>query len=314
MITSNTSTEKPQRIACVTGASGMVGSRIVESLKDLGFFIRVLTRSHIDLPNVQIFRGSLSEEAVLDEFISGAEIIFHCAAELKDSSRMFETNVVGTVRLIALARKHNIRYFCHISSVGVIGTTTQALADENTICYPQNMYEKSKHEAELMFAAGIEGCKVVILRPTNVVDKSHLADLSLALDGSIRSKLMVFIKGGECAHLVHAEDVASAALFFIDQQVPTNPRIYIVSIDADPKNTVSYLWSIYSRISEGKTETKKNSFWHLPLWVPHLMRHLIGRGANRGDILYSSNRITSEGFKFKFGVEEIVKDIASKEH
>jgi nucleoside-diphosphate-sugar epimerase len=223
---------------------------------------------------------------------------------------MFETNVAGTVRLIALARKHNVRYFCHLSSVGVIGITKQALADENTICCPQNAYEKSKYEAELMFAAGIEGCKVVILRPTNVVDKRHLADLSLALDSSIRSKLKVFIKGGECAHLVHAEDVASAALFFIDRPVPTNPRVYIVSIDTDPKNTVSQLWSIYSRNFDGKTEARKNSFWHLPLCVPYLMRHLIGRGANRGDILYSANRITSEGFKFRFGVEEIVKDIA----
>lgn len=309
MVITNSHSGEPPGIACVTGATGMIGSRIAGKLQALGFAVRVLTRRRVDLPGVEVVKADLADEAALARFVSGAGMVFHCAAELNDESRMHETNVLGTGRLISLAKAHNVGYFCHLSSAGVIGRTEQAAVDENTPCRPQNAYEKSKYDAEQLFDSGIEGCKVVILRPTNVVDRSHLADLGLAMDGSPYSRLKTFIKGGECAHLVHAEDVASAALHFIDRPLPANPRVYLVSIDADPKNTVSRLWAIYKGMLAGEPEGEARDVLHLPVVVPYLLRRAIGRGANRGDVRYSSDRIEAEGFKFAFGVERIVRDI-----
>ena len=226
----------------------MIGSLVARKLADLGYLVRVLARGRCELANVTIFKAGLADESQLEHFVRGAEMIFHCAAELNDETRMHETNVVGTSRLIELAIRHKVRYFCHISSAGVIGKATQSVVDEDTPCRPQNAYEKSKFEAEQLFQRGIEGCKVVILRPTNVVDSKHLGDLGLAVDGSIVSMIKALIKGGECAHLIHAEDVAAAAVHFIERPISTSPRTYFVSCDADPLNTVSNLWRIYKTV------------------------------------------------------------------
>lgn len=288
----------------------MIGSLVARKLADLGYLVRVLARGRCELANVTIFKAGLADESQLEHFVRGAEMIFHCAAELNDETRMHETNVVGTSRLIELAIRHKVRYFCHISSAGVIGKATQSVVDEDTPCRPQNAYEKSKFEAEQLFQRGIEGCKVVILRPTNVVDSKHLGDLGLAVDGSIVSMIKALIKGGECAHLIHAEDVAAAAVHFIERPISTSPRTYFVSCDADPLNTVSNLWRIYKTVTAGSERGKVFGFPHIPVFIPYALRFMSGRPANRGDVRYSAKRIESEGFRLAFGVEKIVQNVA----
>lgn len=297
-----------QRIVCVTGATGMIGSLIARRLVDQGYLVRVLARGRCELANVSVFKAGLADESQLEDFVRGAEMMFHCAAELNDETRMHETNVVGTSRLIKLATRHKVRYFCHLSSAGVIGKTTQTVVDEDTPCRPQNAYEKSKFEAEQLFQHGIEGCKVVILRPTNVVDSNHLGDLSLAVDGSIISMIKVFIKGGECAHLIHAEDVASAALHFVDRPISASPRTYFVSCDTDPLNTISNIWRLYR--TPHADQARIFGIPHLPVFIPYALRFMSGRPANRGDVRYSAERIESEGFRLTFGVEKIVQSVA----
>jgi nucleoside-diphosphate-sugar epimerase len=92
---------------CVTGATGMIGGQIVKSLLCRGYSVRVLTRSEYYHPRVKIFRGGLEDIATVDRFIEGADSIFHCAAELLDKSKMWQTNVEGTRLIAKLARSMN---------------------------------------------------------------------------------------------------------------------------------------------------------------------------------------------------------------
>jgi nucleoside-diphosphate-sugar epimerase len=302
--------ERKTRIACVTGATGMIGSRIARHLADRGFSVRVLARRGCNLPNVEVFQAGLADEQQLDQFLSCAEMVFHCAAELNDEATMHETNVGGTRRLIELARRHKVRYFCHLSSAGVVGKVDQITVNETTLCQPQNAYEKSKWEAEKLFEKGIAGCKVVILRPTNVVDCQHPGELAIVVDGSISSIVKAILKGGECAHLVHAEDVASAALHFIDLPIASSPRTYFISRDADPENSISHVWRMYREMLPDKAGRLPRRLPHLPISIPYALRRIARRPSNRGDVTYSSARIESEGFRFAYGVERIVRGIA----
>ncbi|MDP2851928.1 MAG: NAD-dependent epimerase/dehydratase family protein [Gallionella sp.] len=298
--------DKTQKIACVTGATGMIGRRIVDRLLGLGYQVRVLTRREYSHQQARVFRASLADEAHLNEFISGADVVFHCAAELNDESRMWEVNVLGTDRIAKLVERHHIKYFCHLSSAGVVGRTSQEFVDEDTPCRPQNSYEMTKLEAEKIAGRRIDGCSTIILRPTNVVDCDHLGELSLPADGSIRSRLKAFAKGGECAHIVHAEDVADAAVFFLERTPSLNPRLFFVSLDHDPLNKVSDVWSLYREMKLGKAATR---FPHLPAIVPYVLRLLAGRPGNHGKVKYLSKRLTSEGFMFSFGVRKTIEQI-----
>lgn len=291
-------------IACVTGASGMIGSKIVERLLTGGYRVRALTRRRdYHYPGVDIYLGGLEDSEILQSFIDGAHLLFHCAAELKNQSEMWNVNDGGTKRLLAAARQSCIRYLCHFSTVDVVGLTKRKWVNEACDCNPISIYGRSKWKAEKAVAQGIEGCRVVILRPNNVICESRPGAFSLPMKGSWVELLQVFIKGAECSHIVHVDDVAAAAMFFISRPFD-KPRIFFVSADHEPLNTYSGVWSIYKAIEKNCPVDDVQKIPHLPLTVPHILRELYRGKCNRGDLRYSSARLLSEGFRFSVDLME----------
>jgi len=297
-------------VACVTGGTGMIGSYIVDGLVSRGFLVRMLSRKNIDPDrNVQIFRGGLGDAECLARLMHGAQFVFHCAAELNDERTMHEVNVEGTRLVVHAARSAGITYFCHLSSVGVIGRTCLKTVDETTPCSPQNEYEKSKLESEKIVASMMEDYGAVILRPTNVVDETHPGILSLPERGSLSDRLKVFLTGRECAHLVHARNVAAAALFFIDRPFERVER-YIVSCDGEPMDTLSELWPLYKAFRRGESDEKAAALPGLPLAVPYILRKILRGTGNMGDVRYSARKLLDAGFVFPLGLKETVRRIA----
>ncbi len=294
--------------ACVTGASGMIGRRIVHKLLARGYRVRVLTRSKFRDARVQIFNAGFSDEVAVERFISGADMVFHCAAELRDETKMRESNVLATESIVRFIGQYQIKYFCHLSSANVIGNTSQKWVDEETLCSPYDTYGMTKLEAEEIARSPIPGCSTVILRPTTVVDENRVGDLILPIRDSYKSRLKVFFRGGECAHIVHAEDVAEAAMFFISRLQQT-PRIFFVSLDDDPLNTVANVWSLYRAKSIGSNKKVVSPFPHLPVAIPHIRRRMMRRVGNCGAVRYTAKRLVSEGFTFAYGVKETVEKI-----
>ncbi len=301
-------------IASVTGGSGMVGRRIARRLVAEGHEVRVLSRGEAGADGgVKYFRGGLQDEEVLRRFVSGAHMVFHCASELNIESRMWEVNVRGTERLLRLVGQGSSRYFCYLSSAGVVGRTKAKWVDEETPCSPQNTYEKSKWAAEQLVARGIDGCSVVILRPTNIIDENQSGALIHPMRGSWADVLKVFLKGGECAHIVHADDVAAAALHFAAARQFDQPRCFFVSRDDDPVNTFAGLWSLYKALESGGTGDNVRPMAHLPLQIPYVLRQLWRGAGNRGDVRYSSKKLLSEGFTYPIGVKEAVRRLVSRD-
>jgi nucleoside-diphosphate-sugar epimerase len=261
-------------IAAVTGGSGMVGRKITQKLLQAGYEVRILTRNQsFSNESARIYYGDIVDTDILRPFLNNVTYFFHCAAELSDESKMCDINVLGTEKILNLIPTSNITYFCHLSSVGVIGLTDNQFVDERSICNPQNTYEKSKWAAEQLVAKGKDNCSIAILRPTNVIDEQRPGALTLPIRSNWHDRLMVFLKGGECAHIVHAEDVADAAIFFMNAHFE-KPEYYIVSCDHDRFNTVGGLWALYMAMQLGQAVEGVNSVIHLPIVIPHILRRL----------------------------------------
>lgn len=299
------------RIACVTGASGMIGSSIARKLLSKGFRVRILTRNHsFDLPGTELFIGDLNDQSVLFPFLTGAKLVFHCAAELKVESRMWEVNVLGTERLVKLAEGLGVEYFCFMSSAGVTGLTDETVVNENTPCHPQDTYESSKYNAEKMVEQGINNCTVVVLRPTNVIDDSNPGVLMMPIRNGWRDRCLVLLKGGELAHIIHAEDVADAALYFTETRLE-RPECYIVSCDQDSRNSYSGLWMLFNEYRlQGKADFYQR--FCAPIIVPQILRSFRGgKISNKGNIRYSSEKLLSTGFRYVLGIEGAIERVAS---
>ncbi|MCP5182213.1 MAG: NAD-dependent epimerase/dehydratase family protein [Pseudomonadales bacterium] len=290
-------------LAAVTGATGMVGKRIVSALIARGLRVRILTRAadHRD-SRTEIVHGDLSDAVSVGRLLEGATMLFHCAAELHDETRMWQTNVEGTESLLEVAEKTDLKYICHLSSVGVIGLVSNPLVDETTECRPMNAYEKSKRESEMRVERYQGNARVVVLRPTNVVDRNRNFLHQLG-------KAKVFIKGGENAHLIHADDVAAAAIYFLDHPSFDRRACFILSCDEEKMNTVAGIVALCGAIKNKQALDSVKPLPHLPWVIPYLMRRATKGPCNRGDVRYSSRKILSAGFSFPRGLIGALEDL-----
>lgn len=300
-------------LVCITGASGMVGNAIARlMLADDRQRIRVLSRkSCCDLPGAELISGDLLDSEVVATFLDGAGHLYHCAAELHQVERMWPVNVEGTRLLMQQAALAKISKFCFLSSAGVVGTARSTWIDETHPCNPRNAYEKSKHAAEQLAQQGLPGCSTVIIRPTNVIDDKQPGALLLPARRRVLDRLALFLKGGECTHLVHADDVAAAAVFLTGQQF-AQPESFFVSCDDEPLNTLAGLWSLYDMLRKEQKGSQPQPAPHLSLLFPHLLRRLMRGEANRGDVKYTNRKLLQTGFTFPLGLWGAVQRIAEK--
>jgi len=299
-----------KRIACVTGASGMVGRRIVHRLLQQGYTVRAFTRrKDLTLSGVGMHYGDICDESALKSFMNRADLLFHCAAELKDESRMWDVNVRGTENLLRLIHESGITYLCHLSSAGVVGKTEMPIVDETSPCNPRNIYERTKCEAEKRVAKGVNGCCAVVLRPTNVIDERRSGALGLPMRSGWADYLKIFLKGGENAHVIHADDVAAAALYLISHASET-PQCFFVSCDHDPMNTFAGIWKLYKNFERvGSFDESGPMVVHLPVAFPHMLRTVMRGASNRGDTVYSSEKLLSHGFVFPLGLKGAIRQV-----
>jgi nucleoside-diphosphate-sugar epimerase len=302
-------TDRSKIIACVTGASGMIGRRIVQRLLSNGYKVRVLSRQgkYCD-SRVELFTGGLENEDVLERFISTAHLLFHCAAELHNESKMWDVNVVGTERLLRLAKKSGIKFFCHLSSAGVVGRTNVLTVDENTECNPQNMYERSKYAAEKCVLDEMNMCEVVILRPTNVISIERPGILAAMISDSFIDRIKCIIKSSECTHIVHADDVAAAACYLINH-FSGSPQCYYVSCDYDRMNTYAQVYEMARSMTEENRRHLNYARVHIPALIPRIMRRMLGGNANSGLVRFSSDKLLATGFRYECGLRGAVERV-----
>ncbi|WP_038246560.1 NAD-dependent epimerase/dehydratase family protein [Ghiorsea bivora] len=298
------------KIACITGASGMIGLHITQRLLKMGYLVRVLTRNTaFVLESVECFKGSLSEANILEKMLQDADVVFHCAAEINDETKMFDVNVKGThILLEAMKAVSTIQYFCYLSSAGVVGPTSDLIVDEETICEPNNAYERSKFEAEQLVLNADLAMNVCVLRPANVFDVHKPGVLSYAQNHSLKDKLSVFMKGYEGAHLVHAKDVAEAGLYFMDKRL-MKPEVFFVSYDDDTRNTVLGVYNLCCSM-QGNLGAK--ILFALPNMISHFVRQCKQGKSLHGRVRFSEKKLRSAGFMFSLGLEKAISDVCGK--
>jgi len=295
------------RLAAVTGATGMIGRRVVEQLRRQGRSVRVMQHhAAVKAPGCEVILGDLASDESLRALLDGVDEVYHCAAELHDEVRMHDVNVLGTERLARGAVEHGAGCFVHISSAGVTGPVNTAWVDEAMPCHPSNAYEVSKWEAEQRLASLNDGgMRLCILKPTNVVDDERPGLLEMALRNVWMDRFSLLVKGGESAHLVHAEDVAGAALFLADNEVCSGA--YLVGCDEDERNTIAGVFNL-ARRKLGIDEYKGPVF---SATIPYYLRCMRRGKSLHGRTRFSSARLIGAGFEFSLGLEAAIERICA---
>lgn len=169
-------------LTLVTGASGHIGNNLIRALLERGERVRALVRT-TETPDalrgldVEIARGDLRDEASLDAAMRGCNKLFHVAAMISirngDRAALWDTNVLGTRRLMRTAARRGVERVVHTSSFGAIGQNHHGASNEEGFLDPFESvmdYERSKASAELeVMREALRGLDVVIVNPTATV-------------------------------------------------------------------------------------------------------------------------------------------------
>jgi len=136
----------------VTGATGLVGTRLLPRLVSAGLACRALVRSAKDLPaGVAAVDGDLFNPDSLVQAVAGVSAIIHLAAVFRttDDDLIWKVNLDGTRNLIAAAKAHapGVR-FIMASTSNVYDRDTSRPGREDDAADPKLAYPASKLAAE----------------------------------------------------------------------------------------------------------------------------------------------------------------------
>lgn len=289
-------------IACVTGGKGLVGLRLAHSLSEKGYRVRVLDPKESSTNGkLEIFRGVLDDEAMLRRFLQGADLLFHCAAERRDESKMWATNVEGTRTLVEEVNKSPVSHLCYFSSIAVYGRSHSGIVSEKSRCKPDRVYAESKLAAEKAVRKLKGRIGVTILRPVQIISRSRPASFFKLLTPTAGRRAKHWVKGREHVHIIGLEDVVQAALF-LTVRPDTSLESYNVSLDDDPLCTYAGWLAAAKEINKKKGGFVPRLRHPPPLFVPYLIRKYMYRRSFPRDVIYSSGKLLSQGFSFPMGV------------
>ncbi len=127
----------------LTGASGFVGSHVLDSLAACRHEVSILLRRTSDMrfisrhvPGVTVHFGSLDDVSVLTRAVSGVEAVIHCAGKIKavHSSEFYRVNQAGTRNMVKAANacRGSLRHLIYISSQAVSGPGVRSRPAEET--------------------------------------------------------------------------------------------------------------------------------------------------------------------------------------
>jgi dihydroflavonol-4-reductase len=203
--------------ALVTGATGFVGSHLVEVLRRGGHDITALVRSPgkaapLMRLNVRIAEGDLADEAALARAAAGQDAVFHVAGvtAARSEGEFFRVNRDGTAAVVSAATRCGVRRIVLFSSMAAAGPSERGrplIGDEPA--RPVTQYGRSKLAGEAVVRNGVVSW--TILRPPMVYgprDREVLKVFQTAKLGIAP----VFGDGTQELSAVHGADLADAAL------------------------------------------------------------------------------------------------------
>jgi UDP-glucose 4-epimerase len=216
----------------VLGGAGFIGSRLAEALLQAGHRVKVFDRPHLDrLPEVsrhrgfETFTGDFLDPQTLVPALRGTEVVFHLISttlpKTSNDNPMYdvETNVLGTLRLLELCRRHEVQKIVFGSSGGTVyGIPRSTPIDESHPTLPTCSYgiHKLMVEKYLHLTSMLHGLDYCVLRPANVYGPGQRLDIAqgavaVFLDRALRNEpIQIWGDGNVVRDYVYVEDAVEA--------------------------------------------------------------------------------------------------------
>lgn len=222
---------KRRPLVVITGATGAVGPLVVQAFRAEGYSIRTLS---LDPPlagawpdDVETILGDVTDRAVVNAALQGAEVVVHLAAllhiidpspTLKD--RYERINVGGTSNVVAAAIQAGVRRLVFFSTIAVYGRSGGRVLTEDAPPSPDTFYARTKLAAEkiVLEANGRDGERIgVVLRLGTVYGSRVKGNFQRLVHSLARGCFIPVGAGSNRRTLIYDRDAARAAVLAAEQ-------------------------------------------------------------------------------------------------
>ena len=211
----------------VTGATGLLGRHLVQSLRDRGDSVRALVlpeddTSELEQQGVAVFRGDLREQDTLVNAMRGVNTVFHLAGMMGrwlSISDYVAVNVTGTENVCVAAQENYVRRLVHVSSWTVYGMGIDGVAREDSPFAPlSEPYAITKAEGDRVVQRFIASHQLpaVIIRPDTFFGPGDRIHFGRMADRLRAGKGIVIGSGRNRLPFVYVSDVVQGLLLAAD--------------------------------------------------------------------------------------------------
>jgi UDP-glucose 4-epimerase len=257
----------------VTGGAGFVGSAIVDQLLEAGAAeVRVLDNfargnmsnlaQAFEKGGVRVVEGDVSDRAVVDKLVKGADYVFHQAAlritRCAEAPREAVAVLIdGTLNVLESAVRHGVKKVVAASSASVYGEPSYLPIDEAHPFNNRTMYGAGKIAGEQMLRAfyTTSGLPYVAFRYFNVygprmdITGVYTEVLVRWLDAIESGKPpLIFGDGSQSMDFVFVEDVARANLLAAQSDVTDE----VFNVGTGVQTSLNELCDLLLRLSDSK--------------------------------------------------------------
>jgi len=257
----------------VTGAAGFMGAWLCRKLVEQGALVTALVHSgpglleqHGIAEKVKIVKVDVRSHEEMQKTFSeaGPDLCFHLAAKsstraaAKDLHSTFETNVLGTVNVLAAAKETGSAVV-FTSTVKTYGGFTEICFAEDSPLLGTSAYAASKIAAEAvcrMFAK--QGLNVAIARPANVFGDFD-DNFERLVPGAIRNLLsgkppVMLGKGESMVDMVYVEDVIAGILLLGEKVLEKGMKAEAFNFGSGEKHSVKEAMQTMAKVAGKKIE------------------------------------------------------------
>lgn len=229
----------------VTGASGFLGSHIVDACIEKGFTVRVIVRPtsdccYLDTLGNQIeqLKGDFNDRDFINQALTDIDTVLHSAARVTDVGHwnlFYKANIEITEQLLTCAQLKKVKRFVFVSSPSVVAELRDQINIDERYPYPSrflNYYCETKAIAEQsVLNANTESFITCAIRPRGIwgprdvagpfakfLKKMKLGRLKNLSNGRQIQSSVCYVKNAAdaCVKAAISPNVAGKAYFITD--------------------------------------------------------------------------------------------------
>ncbi|WP_229347448.1 NAD-dependent epimerase/dehydratase family protein [Ferrovum sp. PN-J185] len=221
----------------MTGASGFLGTHLLNYIRNEGFQVLGMSRSIIST-NEYIY-GDLLNINSLENACKKVDTIIHCAGyahAFKEQSSVegkkhWEVNFLGTKNLVEAAIDQGVKKIIFISTVKVMGEkTTLKKVSEDYQDEIVSDYAKSKKAAEnlLIEVSNKKLIETIILRPCMIYGIGGKGNLERLVGFIKKNKVLPIFDTKNKRSFLHISDMCTSIIAVLTQHAESKNKIYVV--------------------------------------------------------------------------------------